>query len=124
MSKRFSDIDHHFIQLLQQWEESKTTLNTFIEDEQSKLTEITLLPSPPSSPRGQFSFHPEQEQNQQQDQVITSKKSQSFHGFSGNHFHHHHQDSLPSFTKNRLKRIQSLKTRIVIEKPTLAPIQT
>ncbi|KAI8095401.1 hypothetical protein BDF21DRAFT_5567 [Thamnidium elegans] len=116
MSKRFNHIDQHIIHLLRQWEESKTTLNTLLEDEQSKLTAITLLPSPPSSPRGN-SFHEESIHS-----INEVSRSRSFSGG----FNH---TSLPSFTKNRLKRIQSLKTnnssRILVKKQdTLAPIKT
>ncbi|KAI9260447.1 hypothetical protein EDC94DRAFT_674267 [Helicostylum pulchrum] len=109
MSKRFNHIDQHIRQLLTQWEESKMTLNTLLEDEQSKLTTIALLPSPPSSPRGK-SF---QEESIHSINEVSRSKS-----CSGGEFNNT-TNSLPSLTKNRLRRIQSLKTnssRIAVEK--------
>lgn len=52
ISKRFSHIDENMSSLLRQWEESKHSLNSLLNDEQSKLkTTFASLPSPPSSPR-------------------------------------------------------------------------
>lgn len=102
MSKRFSHIDENITTLLTQWEESKNALNIMLEDQQSKLNSIALLPSPPSSPRD---FRPSEEES-----FVGLTRS-----FSGN---------LPSFSKNRLQRIQSLKTNNRRELKILAPIRT
>jgi hypothetical protein len=52
ISKRFSHIDENMSSLLRQWEESKHSLNSLLDDEQLKLkTPFASLPSPPSSPR-------------------------------------------------------------------------
>lgn len=128
ISKRFNHINDSFVHLLTQWEESKNALNVLLEDEQSKLSAIALLPSPPSSPRNQKSFH--DDPNSISSHIMTKNegfhlsRSKSFNGSSSsNNSVSAHRSS--SFSKNRLQRIQSLKTnnRIKVEKP-LPPIHT
>ncbi|KAI8642083.1 hypothetical protein BD408DRAFT_417050 [Parasitella parasitica] len=52
IDKRFAHIDENMVSLLKQWEESKNSLKSLLEEEQSKLKlTFTSLPSPPSSPR-------------------------------------------------------------------------
>ena len=73
-------MDESFIHLLKQWEESKNAINVLLEDEQSKLKTVPLLPSPPLSPRNRQSFDEEE-----------SRFNRS------------------SFSNHRLQRIHSLK---------------
>ncbi|CEP08042.1 hypothetical protein [Parasitella parasitica] len=52
INKRFAHIDENMTSLLRQWEESKNSLQSLLEDEGTKLkSTFTSLPSPPSSPR-------------------------------------------------------------------------
>lgn len=122
MSKRFNHINESFVHLLTQWEESKNALNVLLQDEQSKLSTITLLPSPPSSPRNQKFFH--DDFNSISSSMMTNEssfhlsRSRSYNGSSSNH--------RSSFSKNRLQRIQSLKTnsKIIVEPLPIPPFKT
>lgn len=122
ISKQFGNIDENISNFLTQWEESKSALNTLLEDEQSKLNTIMSLPSPPSSPRD---FH-----HNSNDESSSSSFSHSLNtqlsrskSYSGGYSS---ISNRPSFSKNRLQRIQSLKTknRNVMEPKSLPPIKT
>lgn len=87
--------------LLNQWEESKHSLNALLEDEQLKLkTSSVYLPSPPTSP-GDFrqQWSEESDSTNDSSSMTNLRRSRSFSGGT----------KTSSFTKNRLHRIQSLK---------------
>lgn len=87
-------MDDNMQTLISQWQESKQALNDMMEDQQSKLDSIALLPSPPSSPRD---FRPSS----------SSEEGGLTRSFSG------------SFSKNQLQRMHSFKAY-----KTVAPIRT